>query len=126
MAIRGIRGAISVEENSVTAINAATVKVLQSMITTNQIAVEDIVSVFFTATADIDAVYPAQAAREMGWVNVPMLCFQEMQVRDSLKKIIRVLLHVNTDKNQAEIIHVYLGEAQKLRPDLTGEINNGK
>lgn len=126
MAIRGIRGAISVEENSVTAINAATVKVLQSMITTNQIAVEDIVSVFFTATADIDAVYPAQAAREMGWVNVPMLCFQEMQVRDSLKKIIRVLLHVNTDKNQAEIKHVYLGEAQKLRPDLTGEINNGK
>jgi monofunctional chorismate mutase len=96
------------------------------MITTNQIAVEDIVSVFFTATADIDAVYPAQAAREMGWVNVPMLCFQEMQVRDSLKKIIRVLLHVNTDKNQAEIKHVYLGEAQKLRPDLTGEINNGK
>lgn len=122
MNCRGIRGAITVEENEPTAILAATSTLLQQIITANQVTVADVASVIFTATADLDAAYPAQAARKLGWTQTPLLCMQEMATANSLPRCIRVLLHWNTDRSADEIIHIYLGQAKTLRPDLTQEV----
>lgn len=97
----------------------ATKEVLQAIITANKIAVADIVSVIFTVTKDLDAQFPAVAARELGWAMVPMVCTNELQVKKSLRKCIRVLLTYNSNKKQSEIKHQYLREASKLRPDLS-------
>lgn len=118
MTCRGIRGAITVTENTVDAILSATRTLLEAIIAANDLNAGDIASVTFTATADLDAVYPAVAARNIGWVHTPLLCMQEMAVPGSLPKCIRVLIHWNTDRSPKAVRHVYLGEAQKLRPDL--------
>lgn len=118
MACRGIRGAICVEINDAGAIIAAARELLERIVAANDLAVEDIASVIFTATPDLDAAYPARAAREMGWVDVPLLCMQEMIVAGSLPRCIRVLVHWNTDLPSSEIRHVYLGKTRALRPDL--------
>ncbi len=118
MTCRAIRGAITVEENTVAAIKAATRELLEHIIAINGLEIADIASVIFTATPDLDAAYPAVAAREMGWTHTPLLCMQEMAVQGSLPRCIRVLLHWNTDRVPADIRHVYLGEARALRPDL--------
>jgi len=119
MTCRGIRGAISVKAN--TAIVSATRELLERIVAANPLQVEEIASVIFTATPDLSAAYPACAAREMGWVNVPLLCMQEMAVAGSLSRCIRVLVHWNTDLPASQIRHVYLGAAQTLRPDLMEE-----
>ncbi len=118
MACRGIRGAITVEENTVEAIKAAVRALLEQIVEANAADMADIASVIFTATPDLDAVYPAVAAREMGWNNIPLLCMQEMNVQGSLPRCIRVLIHWNTERPQADIQHIYLGDARVLRPDL--------
>jgi chorismate mutase len=102
----------------VEAILAATRELLESIAVANDLAVEDIASIIFTVTPDLDQVAPARAAREIGWVNTPMLCTQEMAVGGSLQRCIRVLLHWNTDRPAVQVRHVYLGWAQALRPDL--------
>ncbi|HOT91683.1 MAG TPA: chorismate mutase [Anaerolineae bacterium] len=119
MACRGIRGAITVTENTAAAIKAATRALLEHIVTANAVNIADIASVIFTATPDLNAAYPALAAREMGWNHTPLLCMQEMAVLGSLPRCIRVLLHWNTDRAQTDIHHIYLGEAQALRPDIT-------
>ena len=116
--VRGIRGAITVDSNTKDAIREATKRLLTVIIERNHIAFEDIASVFFTGTTDLDEEVPARAARNMGWTSVPMFCMQEMMVKDGLPLCIRVMIHVNTNKQQQEIQHVYLGEAARLRPDL--------
>jgi chorismate mutase len=121
MSCRGIRGAITVEGNATAAITAATRRLLKQIVATNNLAVEDVASVIFTATRDLDAAYPARAAREMGWADVPLLCMQEMAVADSLPRCIRVLVHWNTDLPPDQIRHIYLGQARTLRPDLLEE-----
>jgi chorismate mutase len=121
MGCRGIRGAISVEDNATAAIAAATRRLLERIVAANNLAVEDVASVIFTATPDLDAAYPARAMREMGWVNVPLLCMQEMAVADSLPRCIRVLVHWNTGLPPDQIRHIYLGQARALRPDLVRE-----
>lgn len=121
MTCRGIRGAISVEANTSEAIVSATRELLERIVAANPLRTEELASVIFTATPDLNATYPACAAREMGWVNVPLLCMQEMAVAGSLPSCIRVLVHWNTDLPASQIRHVYLGAAQKLRPDLTEE-----
>ncbi len=118
---RGVRGAITVEENSSEAILEATRTLLEMIVAENGMTAEEIASVIFTATADLDAVYPAVAARELGWVAVPLLCMQEMRVVGSLPRCIRVLLHWNTERAPEETHHIYLGEARRLRPDLVRE-----
>jgi len=118
MTCRGIRGAISVEANTAEAIVSATRKLLERIVAANPLQAEEIASVIFTTTPDLSAAYPAGAAREMGWVNVPLLCMQEMAVAGSLSRCIRVLVHWNTDLPASQIRHVYLGAAQTLRPDL--------
>ena len=120
MGCRGIRGAITVEANTADAILGATERLLSEMVRANQVALEDVASVIFTATPDLDAVYPAVAARRMGWTRVPLMCMQEMHVPGSLARCLRVLIHWNTERGPAEIHHVYLGGARVLRPDLSG------
>ncbi len=118
MVCRGVRGATTVEANDAEQILGATRALLARIMEVNAIHIEDIASVIFTATADLDAVYPARAAREMGWQHTPLLCMQEMAVVGSLPRCVRVLLHWNTDLAPEQVQHVYLGEARKLRPDL--------
>jgi chorismate mutase len=121
MAMRGIRGAISVPRDHPEAISAATRELLCSILAANPgLRPEDLASVFFTVTEDLHSAYPALAARELGWGSVPLMCAQEIPVPNSLPRCIRVLLHWNTDLAQEEIRHVYLGEAISLRPDLVG------
>jgi chorismate mutase len=120
MGYRGIRGAITVDANTRDAMLTATRRLLRSMIEANRVQVKDLASVIFTATSDLDAVYPAVAARAMGWTEVPLLCMQEMAVAGSLQRCIRVLMHWNTDREAADVRHVYLEGARVLRPDLEG------
>jgi chorismate mutase len=121
MTVRGIRGATSVDVNDAEPIIAATRELLERIVAANGLATEDVASVIFTATSDMDAAYPARAAREMGWVHVPLLCMQEMAVVGSLPRCIRVLVLWNTDRPAAQVRHVYLRRARALRPDLVQE-----
>ena len=114
---RGVRGAITAQENSREAILAATRELLEAIIAANNIDPDDIASIYFTATIDLNATYPALAARQLGWLDLALLCGQELEVPDSLRRCIRVLLHWNTSKSAQEIVHVYLGDAVVLRPD---------
>ncbi|WP_069803002.1 chorismate mutase [Thermogemmatispora onikobensis] len=118
---RGIRGATTVERNDRQEILAATAELLQLMVELNQIRSEDVASVIFSVTDDLDAVYPAQAARELGWTEVALLCVREIPVPGSLRKCIRILLHVNTERSSAELRHVYLRGAVQLRPEFSVE-----
>lgn len=119
MIVRGIRGAITVEEDNSEMILAATKELLESICERNQITdFNDICSAIFTTTADLTSTFPAEAARSMGMGLVPLLCATEIPVPGSMPRCIRVLLHVNTEKSQAEIQHVYLGRAMNLRPDI--------
>ena len=114
---RGVRGATVTQENSREAILAATRELLYTMIWHNEIDSQDIASAYFTVTMDLDATYPATAARQFGWYDVPLLCGYEISVPGSLPQCIRILLHWNTTKSQQEIVHVYLHDAASLRPD---------
>jgi chorismate mutase len=119
MNIRGIRGATTVQADQPELIMAATEEVLEAMILANPgLKPEEVASAFFTVTEDIVSIHPAQAARQMGWNSVPMMCAKEIPVPGSLPKCIRVLIHWNTDWDQKNIKHIYLHDAVKLRPDL--------
>jgi len=121
MKIRGVRGATTVETNSVEAILEATRELLVAIVKTNEIEVEDVASAFFTTTPDLNAEFPAVAARDMGWSHVALLCAHEIGKPGGLPMCLRVLLHVNTDRAASEIQHVYLRGARVLRPDLSGQ-----
>lgn len=119
MPTRGIRGAITVSADEPDLILQATRELLEEILGQNQsMKPEDVGSAIFTVTADLNSTFPAQAAREMGWGQVPMICAREIPVPNSLPKVIRVLVQWNTDLPQNEITHVYLRDAVKLRPDL--------
>jgi len=79
---------------------------------------DDIASIIFTATSDIDAAFPAAAVREIGIVDIPLMCMKEIDVENSLEMCIRVLIHFNTNKSNNELCHIYLKNATRLRPDL--------
>ena len=119
MTIRGIRGATTVTADEPNLILKATRELLEEILAENVgMQAEDVASAIFTVTDDLISTFPAQAAREMGWDLVPMLCACEIPVPSSLSRVIRVLVHWNTELPQSEIKHVYLREAVKLRPDL--------
>jgi chorismate mutase len=119
MPIRGIRGATTVSADEPDLILQATRELLEEILEENEgMQPEDVASAIFTVTDDLASTFPAQAAREMGWSLVPMLCAREIPVPNSLSRVIRVLVHWNTDVPQSGITHVYLREAVKLRPDL--------
>lgn len=119
---RGIRGATTCIENSREAILDATRELLMVIIRLNGIAPEDVGSAFLTTTADLNAEYPAVAARQIGWRDVPLLCAHEMNVPHGLSMCIRVMVMWNTTKKQDEVVHVYLREATSLRPDRSLEM----
>lgn len=116
--VRGLRGATTVLNNKKDDIIRETQKLLLDMVCKNNIKVEEIVCIIFSTTLDINEVYPAEAARLLGWNSVPLLCLQEAFVKGSLQNCIRVLMLVNTDKTQEEVVHVYLNGATELRKDL--------
>jgi chorismate mutase len=119
MPIRGIRGATTVTADQPDLILQATRELLEEILEENEgMQPEDVASAIFTVTDDLVSTFPAQAAREMGWSLVPMLCAREIPVPNSLSHVIRVLVHWNTNVSQSEITHVYLRDAVRLRPDL--------
>lgn len=115
---RGIRGATSAAANTPEAILEATRELLSALAERNALSLDDIASAFFTVTADLDAVHPALAARQLGWEGVALLCAREIPVPGDVPRCIRVLLHVNTELPASSLRHVYLGAAAALRPDL--------
>ncbi|MBS4539942.1 chorismate mutase [Clostridium sp. D2Q-11] len=118
MGVVSIRGAITVEENNNEHIILNTKTLLNQLIMENNIQSEDIISILFTATEDLNEAYPAKAAREIGLVECSLLCFQEMYVKNSLEKCIRILIMLNSDKKQSQVSHIYLKGAKRLRKDL--------
>ena len=117
---RGIRGATTVDSNTGKDILEAAGELLAEMVRANDVKADDIASVFFTTTPDLNAEFPALAAREMGWNHVALLCGHEMNVPGSLPMCLRILLHVNTEKRAEQIVHIYLRGAKALRPDFQG------
>ena len=119
MALRGIRGAITVEVDEPEAILAATRELLRAILDENEITdFDDIISVIFTTTPDLVSTFPAEAARALGMQHVPLLCAAEIAVPRAMPRCVRVLLHVESRQNPREIKHVYLREAKRLRPDM--------
>ncbi|MCX7715019.1 MAG: chorismate mutase [Clostridia bacterium] len=116
--VRAIRGAITVENNDRDEILSATVEMLKKMIEENNLKIEDMISIIFTLTPDLNAVFPAVAAREMGIVDVPLMCMSEIDIEGALPKCVRIMLYINSEKSLKEIKHVYLRKATVLRPDL--------
>lgn len=115
---RGVRGAVTVSADDRDEILQATRQMVALLVRRNGIETTDLASAQFTVTKDINAEFPALAARQLGWTDVPLLCGYEISVPGSLPRCIRVLLLWNTDRAQSEIEHVYLHEAKALRPDL--------
>jgi len=119
MTLRGIRGAITVYDDDPGQILAATRELLDALLRANPgLRTDEIASAIFTTTGDLVSTYPALAARQMGWDLVPMMCGSEIPVPGGLPRCIRVLIHWNSEREQADVHHVYLREAVKLRPDL--------
>jgi tryptophan synthase alpha chain len=117
IACRGVRGATTIAANTAEDILEATTDLLEALILLNEIAPEDVVSAVFTTTPELNAAFPALAARKLGWTEVPLLCSHEMAVPGSLQRVIRILLHINTPRSAAEIRHIYLRDARALRPE---------
>ncbi|HZG72195.1 MAG TPA: chorismate mutase [Chondromyces sp.] len=117
--IRGVRGAVTIENNQEHEMIEATDLLVREMISQNNIKPEDVSSIFISVTEDLDAAFPAKALRKIpGWVYVPVMCMREIPVPGSLPKCIRVMMHVETELAQEKVQHVYLKEAVRLRPDL--------
>ncbi len=119
MSCRGVRGATVADANTSEAILKAARELLALMIRQNDIHQEDVASAIFTTTVDLEAEFPALAARQLNWLNVALMCAHELDVPGSLRRCIRILLHWNTDKTADEIVHVYIKDAANLRPDIT-------
>jgi chorismate mutase len=119
MQCRGVRGATTADSNTRDDILTATRQLLGLMIRVNGIEPEAVGSAIFTVTRDLDAEFPALAARQLGWLEVPLLCTYEVDVPGSLRQCVRILIHWNTDKSQHDIHHVYTKDAVRLRPDLS-------
>ena len=127
MPVRGIRGATIAADNTRQSILDAARELLLALIEANGIAPDDVASAWFTTTPDLDAEYPALAARELGWHDTALLCAHEMAVPHGLPRCVRILIHLNTDLPPQAIKHIYLGDAASLRPDrpLPVEAANG-
>jgi chorismate mutase len=116
--VRAVRGAISCDADTIEAINAASLEVTTAMLTRNDLAIDDVISIFFTNTPDLVSGFPATGVRLAGFEDVPLMCASEIAVPGSMPRIIRVLMHVHSPRRRDEIKHVFLGEAKALRSDL--------
>jgi chorismate mutase len=118
MHVRGIRGATTVAVNDTSTILEATRELLTEITRANGLESDEVAAVFFAVTPDLNAAYPAEAARQLGWTAVPLLSFADIDVPGSVPRCVRVLLLWNTPRAQDEVVHVYLRDAAGLRPDL--------
>ena len=118
MAVRAVRGAIQVDQDDRQQVLDATTELLQAVLERNALTPEDLISVVFTATPDLTSEFPAYAARQMGFVDVPLLCASEIDVAGAMPRVLRVLAHVETDRPRSEVKHVFLRGAAALRRDL--------
>jgi len=116
--LHALRGATTVDRNDAEAIVGATEWLMREIMKRNDLVPEDVISCIFTLTDDLDAEFPAVAARRLGFDHVPLLCAREIPVPGSLPRVIRVLMHYYADEDGHEAKHVYLGDARKLRADL--------
>ncbi len=121
MVIRGIRGATTVPANTREAILDAARELLDEIVRLNAIERDQVASIIFTTTPDLDAEFPAVAAREAGWTDVALECLHEMNVPGALPRCLRLLMHVNSERAQNEITHVYLRDAGVLRPEFAAD-----
>jgi chorismate mutase len=121
MLVRGVRGATTVPANTREDILRAADELLDAIVRANEIEHEHVASIIFTTTPDLNAEFPAVAAREAGWTDVALECLHEMNVPGSLARCLRILMHVNTERSAAEIKHIYLHGARALRRDLVGD-----
>lgn len=118
MAVRAIRGATTLDVDNKEHLYERTQELVEAVLTENDIAVDDVISVFFTCTPDLVSDFPAAAARQMGFGAVPLMCAQEIAVPGALPSVVRLMMHVNTERQRDEIVHVYLHNAVSLRRDL--------
>jgi chorismate mutase len=118
---RGLRGATTATENSAESILDATRELVKELIAENQIDADEVASAIFTMTPDLDAAFPARAARELGWAHVALLDAVAPRVPGDVRCCIRVLIHWNTERLPHELVHVYLRDARQLRPDLVSD-----
>lgn len=116
--VRAIRGANQASENTAPAIAAATKELLAEIISANGLSLDDFISVIFTVSPDLNAAFPASSARELGFVDIPLICAVEIGVPDSLDRTIRIMAHVQSERKRTEIAHIYLGGAKVLRRDI--------
>ena len=118
MSVRAIRGATQVEANTADSITAATQELILAMLSANSITADDVISVLFTSTPDLDATFPAAAARSVGFEDTPLICSVEIDVAGALPRTVRVMAHVESKLSKAEISHIYLHGAKTLRRDI--------
>jgi len=118
--VRAARGAIVVADDGAEALLSSTQRLLEAMLQRNAVTTEDLVSILFTATDDLRAAFPAEAARRMGMGIVPLLCAREIPVEGAMPSVVRVLMHFHSDRSLADVVHVYLEGAEALRDDLDG------
>jgi chorismate mutase len=121
MPVRGIRGAIDLARNEKDEILSKTGVLLEALIRENRVRPQDVASAIFSLTPDLDAEFPAIAARRLGWTDVPLMCCQELDIPGGMKRVVRVLLLVNTSRPASKIRHQYLGNTPRLRPDLAAK-----
>jgi chorismate mutase len=118
VAVRAVRGAVQVEANESAAILGGTAELVTEVMSRNTLSTDQVISVLFTATSDLDAEFPALAARKLGFQEVPLLCCSEIPVPGALPRVVRLLMHVETEVSRPEIHHVYLRGAAALRLDI--------
>ena len=118
MPVRAVRGAIQVDEDERSQVLDATTELIRAVLERNGLTQEDLISVVFTATPDLVSEFPAYAARQLGFVDVPLMCATEISVEGAMPRVVRLLAHVETDRPRAEVHHVYLRGAAALRRDL--------
>jgi chorismate mutase len=122
MKVRAARGAIVVPEDTPASVHAATGRLLEAILSRNEVAHDDLISVLFTVTDDVRSAFPAEAARRMGMGDVPLLCAREIPVAGAMPSVVRVLMHFHSERTLHEVTHVYLDGAEKLRDDLDAAI----
>jgi chorismate mutase len=118
MAVRAVRGAVQLERDDAEHLHAQVSELLTAILERNRFAVDDLISVIFTATPDLHSDFPAVAARKLGITDVPLVCAQELDIAGAMPRVVRILAHVETDLPKAEVAHVYLGAAAALRKDI--------
>jgi chorismate mutase len=118
VAVRAVRGAVQVESDDRAEILEATTELVTEVMARNELSTDDVISVLFTATTDLTAEFPALAARKLGFQEVPLLCASEISVPGAMPRVVRLMMHIETDKSRSQVQHVYLRGAAALRLDI--------